>query len=311
MGLLRESLRKRRRFSREADDGGDPGGRRADRHHRTGSSQDPSRASRRRRAGDRDRTLTPGPNLPVRQGMQRFPRRRPRASPAAPGSSSPPATIQITDSYTKTVHFLIVGTGLALYPSAPNEPTRPGPARRPNPPPGVPAPRRGSGRVERSKPMFGRSSHSRAVPATVPVPSHTLHRVLMVEDDVDFAADMRAILNGTVLLSRVNGSAEAAAELLRGSFDLLWLDLDLPPLFAESGTLEGLAFLGHVRRRYGRGLPVLVVSGRLTPNLTARLKRLGAIGILPKPPDPARLRALLSSLPRTGGASAYGSSGTG
>jgi len=118
----------------------------------------------------------------------------------------------------------------------------------------------------------------------------------MVEDDDEFAADMAAILTPTVLLSRVDGSAAAAAELLRRDFDLVWLDLDLVPCYADSGALEGLAFLRVLRERYGPGLPVLIVSARLTEGVLAEVDTPGVLAALPKPPDLGRLREILKAL---------------
>jgi CheY-like chemotaxis protein len=121
--------------------------------------------------------------------------------------------------------------------------------------------------------------------------------VLMVEDDEEFAADMKAVLDGIAVLQWVSNTAIAAAWLLRSLPDLLWLDLDLPAFFAPAARLEGAAFLRLVRERLAPELPVLVVSGRITPKLRQELLAQGVVACLEKPPDLAVLVEALKDRP--------------
>jgi CheY-like chemotaxis protein len=121
--------------------------------------------------------------------------------------------------------------------------------------------------------------------------------VLMVDDDAEFAEDMRVILQETVTLRRVGGTAAAAARILRQRPDILWLDLELDPFFANSSALEGLAFLRILRKRIDSRLPVIVVSAQVSPHVSPQmqtsLRDLGVHACLPKPPD---IRKLLQAL---------------
>jgi len=125
----------------------------------------------------------------------------------------------------------------------------------------------------------------------------------MVEDDPEFAADMQAVLAGIVRLDRVPNTAMAAAWLIRRPPDLLWLDLDLPPFFALTGGFEGLAFLRLVRERLAPELPVIVVSGRLTPEVRRELHGLEPLTCFGKPPE---LGALVRALTATSRVRAQG-----
>ncbi len=122
--------------------------------------------------------------------------------------------------------------------------------------------------------------------------------VLMVEDDLEFAADLLAVLDGIVNIERVSTTTAAAASLLRGLPDLLWLDLDLPTFFAQTGGLEGIAFLRLVRERLAPDLPVIVVSGQLTPELRQELGQQRVNACFGKPPEVSELARALTALSR-------------
>lgn len=72
--------------------------------------------------------------------------------------------------------------------------------------------------------------------------------------------------------------------------DVILLDLRMP---AGTGT-QALERIKSSART--AGIPVIVVSGAVEdPATVARLQDLGAAGVLPKPPDPAQLVALVES----------------
>lgn len=73
-------------------------------------------------------------------------------------------------------------------------------------------------------------------------------------------------------------------------------DIALVDWHLEDGACGGEA-VGLLRGRYGAGLPALVISSDRSADLRARIKALG-LPLLPKPTNPARLRAMLSYLAR-------------
>ncbi len=126
----------------------------------------------------------------------------------------------------------------------------------------------------------------------------TQPNVLLVEDDAEFAEDMRAILTDIATIRHVGGTATAIAEIIREKPDLIMLDLDLEPFLANSGGLEGVAFLQVVREQIDGELPVVIVSGRMSEELKGTLQRLGAVACFTKPPDLRTLREIVQSASR-------------
>jgi two-component system response regulator MtrA len=118
-------------------------------------------------------------------------------------------------------------------------------------------------------------------------------RVLLVEDDVNLGAIVRAHLEraGYAVAWARNGDLAVAES--PDDYDLVVLDLTLPGAY-------GLDVLRHFRRR--SSVPVLVLSLRDDPRDEVRVLRLGADGCVTKPFRPedlvARVHARLAR-PRT------------
>ena len=127
----------------------------------------------------------------------------------------------------------------------------------------------------------GRPSGTAVDPAVVP-------RVLLVDDDVDFASDVRHALASVARVTHAKSTAEAAAELLRQPYDLLWLDLDLDTFFGTGTGVEAAAFLRAVHERICPGQRTIIVSACSPPLARALLKGLAVCS----PPLSPALRGL-------------------
>jgi CheY-like chemotaxis protein len=120
--------------------------------------------------------------------------------------------------------------------------------------------------------------------------------VLIVEDDPDARELLETILVGDGLTVRAYGSGTAASAWLEGHRPgLILLDLALPGMPGEE--------VAHTaRRRYGRGLPILVVTGGGAAR--ERTEQAETFVYLTKPFEIAELlavvRALLSTEPPFG-----------
>ncbi len=107
---------------------------------------------------------------------------------------------------------------------------------------------------------------------------------ILIADDSDVCRTVLAILlknTGFDVTSVVNGR-EALAKLREGRFDLAVLDNDMP-------QLDGLGTLAALRG-FAPELPVVVVSGTLSPDLRAAYEKHGIERIWDKPVDPRKLR---------------------
>ncbi len=112
-----------------------------------------------------------------------------------------------------------------------------------------------------------------------------LRRILVVEDD----GDIRAV--ATLALERVGGfeveayaSGPAALEAIgERRPDLVLLDVMMP-------EMDGPGVLARLRASdVGRDLPVVMLTAKVHPQETARLRDLGANDVIHKPFDPMTL----------------------
>ncbi|CAH2602626.1 Histidine kinase [Rhodovastum atsumiense] len=115
---------------------------------------------------------------------------------------------------------------------------------------------------------------------------------VVVENDEGVRQAMTALLRGWGCIVVTAASAEAAIgrleELDQGP-DVILADYHL-----DGGGL-GTEAIATLRRRYGDGVPALVVSGDRGEAMRADVRDLG-LGFLAKPVAPARLRAMLAHL---------------
>jgi two-component system, OmpR family, response regulator len=122
--------------------------------------------------------------------------------------------------------------------------------------------------------------------------STALRRILLVEDD----GDIRAV--AALALERVGGfevetcaSGAAALEAIgRCRPDLVLLDVMMPEMDGP-GVLKRL-HSGSV----GRDLPVIMLTAKVHPLETARLRDLGAVDVIHKPFDPMALPAAVRAI---------------
>lgn len=119
-------------------------------------------------------------------------------------------------------------------------------------------------------------------------------RVLAIDDDP----------SGLEAISALLGAWKCKVTPVRSRAELLdWLDGNpAPPRVVVADYhlgdgSNGVALIDELRAHFGLELPAFVVTSDRTPNLRAGLKEKG-LPMLPKPVQPARLRALLSHLAR-------------
>jgi len=109
-------------------------------------------------------------------------------------------------------------------------------------------------------------------------------RVVLVVDDVAMNRRLLATLlhhDGHEAVTAASG-AEALALLEQGRFDLVLMDLHMP-------GMDGIAALHAIRARHP-ALPVLAVTGDLSPGAEAECRAGSFDGVLAKPLEWARLR---------------------
>jgi DNA-binding response OmpR family regulator len=119
-------------------------------------------------------------------------------------------------------------------------------------------------------------------------------RILVVEDDQHIAELVQYNLNSDGLdVSVVYDGGPALAELRKGTFDLLVLDLMLP-------TISGLEVCKAVRRDPAlMRMPILVVTARGEEAVRSLAFSMGANDYLTKPFTPRELVARVRSLLRS------------
>jgi len=125
-------------------------------------------------------------------------------------------------------------------------------------------------------------------------------RVLIVDDDDEFMADMKILLSPEFDVTTAMGTRRAHEMLSRQRYDCLLLDLRMPRHFGDNPDLEGLSFLRHLRTdttmESTMDMPVIVLTA--FGNQVAR-KAAGAHGVKTlyrKPPDIKRLTAAIWNL---------------
>lgn len=119
-----------------------------------------------------------------------------------------------------------------------------------------------------------------------------LNRILCIDD----AADIRAVLQ--VALGMIGGfsvqlcasGSEAAETAVDFQPDLILLDVMMP-------DMDGPETLAALRKLPGLAqTPVVFMTGQDQPEQVEQLRALGALGILPKPFNPAELASQIKAL---------------
>lgn len=114
-------------------------------------------------------------------------------------------------------------------------------------------------------------------------------RVLIVEDDPDFAESLASYLElyGHEVDRAVNAE-EALAHFARGRFDLAVVDVSLP-------GMDGVACFFELRKAHTDARVLLMTAHRLESR-TGEAVGAGALGVLRKPFDPDTVCRVLESV---------------
>ncbi len=116
--------------------------------------------------------------------------------------------------------------------------------------------------------------------------------LLLVDDDVELCGMMKEFFGGAGhSLDSVHNGREGLATALRGSYDLLILDVMLP-------EIDGFAVLQQLRR--SKSLPVIMLTARVHRDDRIHGLNTGADDYLPKPFDPDELMARIQAVLRRG-----------
>lgn len=122
-------------------------------------------------------------------------------------------------------------------------------------------------------------------------------RVLIVDDDDEFMADLKILLSPEFDVSTAMGTRRASELLARHCFDCLLLDLHMPEHFGADPAYEGLAFLGHIRTdmdmKTGGRIPVIILTAHAQADSMATAQKYGIANLYTKPPDVKRLTAAI------------------
>lgn len=122
-------------------------------------------------------------------------------------------------------------------------------------------------------------------------------RVLIVDDDDEFMADLKILLSSEFEISTAMGTRRASELLARHRFDCLLLDLHMPGYFGNDPAMEGLSFLGHIRGdtdlNATEQIPVIILTAYAGPDSMAAAERYGISTLYEKPPDVKRLTAAI------------------
>jgi len=128
-----------------------------------------------------------------------------------------------------------------------------------------------------------------------------LERILLVEDEPDIQAVAQLALEsiGGYKVEVADSGAEALARIDAGDRpDLILLDVMMPGLDGP-GTLAALR-----ERPAGAEVAVAFLTARANMEDASHYRRLGALGVIPKPFDPMRLAEQVAALwacPKTEG----------
>ncbi|HKE39095.1 MAG TPA: hybrid sensor histidine kinase/response regulator [Casimicrobiaceae bacterium] len=114
--------------------------------------------------------------------------------------------------------------------------------------------------------------------------------VVVIEDDAEIQEGMKSLLAGWGMDVKVYPSmddVEAAGSVMTRAPDLIIADYRLP------GAATGLDAIDAVRRRFGRSIPAILMTGSADPGLVSMADEKGFHYLL-KPVMPAKLRTLVS-----------------
>jgi CheY-like chemotaxis protein len=116
-------------------------------------------------------------------------------------------------------------------------------------------------------------------------------RLLLVDDEEDIRRVARMSLErvGGYSVVEAGSAAEAVAAAQEDPFDAVLLDVMMP-------DVDGPATLERLRPLIGPAVPVVFLTAKVQPADIARLRELGAAGVIAKPFDPMGLPGELAGL---------------
>ncbi len=117
----------------------------------------------------------------------------------------------------------------------------------------------------------------------------SLKKILVAEDDksLSHSIDTWLTLEGFQVESVFNGE-EALHKILHDNYDLLITDIAMP-------RLNGIDLISQTRH-INPNLPIMVVSGKLSPELIANLHSMAVQHVLSKPIKPVQFRKKIEEL---------------
>lgn len=120
-------------------------------------------------------------------------------------------------------------------------------------------------------------------------PSSPRPRILIVDDDYDFAADVKAFLSSEFEIDIASGTREAKKLLMSTSPECILLDMHMPAYLGDNPDMEGIYFLDSITRQqdgsFVSAFPVLILSS-FTDELSERTHYMKIIeGFYEKPPN--------------------------
>jgi CheY-like chemotaxis protein len=114
-------------------------------------------------------------------------------------------------------------------------------------------------------------------------------QILIVENSAEYRQLLGEIVTGLGLVPLVAEKARRALELLKSNVvSLILLDIKMP-------QIHGDAFLEHIRQR-GNRVPVVVISGFLTPDVLQKVRALGVRHVVVKPFRIQRLAQVMAEI---------------
>ena len=153
--------------------------------------------------------------------------------------------------------------------------------------------RLGKGSVFRFEVPAGRETAKpsrREADAPISVDLLSGRTVVVIEDDAEVQAGMKALLGGWGMDVRICSSAseaETTCAAMTKAPDLVIADYRLP------GASNGLEAVESIRRSFGSAVPAILMTGSADPQLVAMAEEKGFHYLL-KPVMPAKLRTLVS-----------------
>lgn len=103
-------------------------------------------------------------------------------------------------------------------------------------------------------------------------------RVLMIDDNVEFAENVQEILVDEGIDAQVAADGPTGLQMIADNgYDLVITDMRMP-------GMNGLEVIRYIKEKWP-GLPVIVISAYARDELLEAAEKEGALGILPKPVD--------------------------